>query len=124
MIAPSTCRAAGRTATSSSRRCRNQPGGFWVASTRPEAAHEAIYGRAGDVTEVALLTDGVVRLADWYGWDWRMLDVLRHEGGPAELIRRVRDAERARAFRSGRSRRCDGNLRQLRAAAHRRARDG
>lgn len=81
---------------------RNQPGGFWVASTRPEAAHEALYGRAGYVTEAALLTDGVVRLADWYGWKWdRMLEVLRHEGGPAELVRRVRDTERARGVPFG-----------------------
>jgi len=84
------------------RECRNQPGGFWVASTKPEAAHKALYGRVGYVTEAALLTDGVVRLADWYGWDWeRMLTVLRHEGGPSGLIGRVRDAERAQGVPFG-----------------------
>jgi Protein phosphatase 2C len=81
---------------------RNQPGGFWVASTKPEAAYEALHGCAGFVTEAALLTDGVVRLADWYGWDWeRMFTVLRHEGGPSGLIRRVRDTERAQGVPFG-----------------------
>lgn len=81
---------------------RNQPGGFWVASTKPEAAHKALYGRVGYVAEAALLTDGVVRLADWYGWDWeRMFTVLRHDGGPAGLIRRVRDTERAQGVPFG-----------------------
>jgi hypothetical protein len=74
---------------------RNQPGGFWVASTNPRAACEALTGRAEGVTEVAMLTDGVVRLTDWYSWDWqRVFSVLRHEGGPAGLIRGVREAER------------------------------
>lgn len=84
------------------REMRNQPGGFWVASTKPEAARKALCGRVGFVTEAALLTDGVVRLADWYGWEWeRMLTVLRHEGGPAGLIRRVRDTERAQGVPFG-----------------------
>jgi Protein phosphatase 2C len=74
---------------------RNQPGGFWVASTNPRAAYEALTGRAEGAAEVAMLTDGVVRLTDWYGWDWqRVFGVLRNEGGPAGLIRRVREAER------------------------------
>jgi Protein phosphatase 2C len=77
------------------RQCRNAPGGFWIASTRPDAAYEAISGSAGGVSDAALLTDGVARLRDWYGWDWRdLLDALRYRGGPAELIRRVRAAER------------------------------
>jgi Protein phosphatase 2C len=81
---------------------RNQPGGFWVASTKPEAAYEALSGSAGDVREAALFTDGVVRLADWYGWQWdRVLTVLRHEGGPAGLIRRLRDTERAQGVPFG-----------------------
>jgi Protein phosphatase 2C len=84
------------------RQMRNQPEGFWVASTKPEAAYEARCGWVRDANEAALLTDGVVRLADWYGWDWeRMLQVLRHEGGPAGLIRRVRDTERAQGVPFG-----------------------
>jgi Protein phosphatase 2C len=78
------------------RQCRNAPGGFWIASTRPDAAYEAISGSAEGVSDVALLTDGVARLRDWYGWDSRaMLDALRYQGGPSGLIRRVREAERA-----------------------------
>jgi hypothetical protein len=81
---------------------RNQPGGFWVASTKPEAAYEALSGITEGVSDAAMLTDGVVRLADWYGWDWdRMLGVLRHEGGPAGLIRRLRDTERAQGVPFG-----------------------
>lgn len=74
---------------------RNQPGGFWVASTRPEAASYALTGSAEGVSDAALLTDGVVRLVDWYGWQWgRVLGVLAYEGGPVALIQRVREAER------------------------------
>ena len=76
------------------RQCRNAPGGFWVASTRPERPRGDLGKRRG-VSDAAMLTDGVTRLRDWYGWDWRdLLDGLRYQGGPAELIRRVREAER------------------------------
>jgi hypothetical protein len=69
---------------------------------QPEAAYEAMSGSAEGVSDAALLTDGVVRLADWYGWDWdRMLSVLRHEGGPSGLIGRVRDTERAQGVPFG-----------------------
>lgn len=75
------------------RESRNSAGGFWVASTNVQAAYEALSGTQDDVTEAAMLTDGVTRLADWYGWTWeRMIGVLRHQG-PAALIRCVRKAE-------------------------------
>lgn len=77
------------------RRCRNVPGGFWVASTKPEAAYEAVSGSAEGIASAALLTDGVTRLADRYGMHWdEMLAILQHQG-PAALIRRVRQAEDA-----------------------------
>jgi hypothetical protein len=80
---------------------RNQPGGFWVASTKPEAAYEALSGSAGGVGDAAMLTDGVVRLADWYGYDWpQLFRVLVHQG-PGELIRRVRKEERKRGVPFG-----------------------
>jgi hypothetical protein len=73
---------------------RNAPGGFWVASTNPQAAFEAKSGTADSPTRVALLTDGVTRLVDHYGYDWpEMLAVLERDG-PAALIHRVREAER------------------------------
>jgi len=45
---------------------RNQPGGFWMASTKPEAAREALMRSTplGDLDAVALLSDGATRLVD------------------------------------------------------------
>ncbi|MEU6036941.1 protein phosphatase 2C domain-containing protein [Actinomadura sp. NPDC047616] len=75
---------------------RNQPGGFWVASTKPEAADEALVGTVplDDLDAVAVLSDGATRLVDRFGlMSWRdLLAVLRKEG-PAELIARTREAE-------------------------------
>jgi Protein phosphatase 2C len=78
------------------RRWRNAPGGFWVASTSQQAAREAITGSAKDVTEAALLTDGVTRLVERYGATWAdLFEVLDGTDGAAELIRRVRAEEHA-----------------------------
>lgn len=78
------------------RRLRNSPGGYWVASTAPAAAEEAIAGsvRRSEIRRAALLTDGASRLADSFGvlsWE-ELLDVLDAEG-PAALIARTREAE-------------------------------
>ncbi|MGH3155299.1 MAG: protein phosphatase 2C domain-containing protein [Streptosporangiaceae bacterium] len=75
---------------------RNQPGGFWVASTDPTAAYQAVCGQAEltELTDAALFTDGVTRLAEWYGYPWPViLDYLRDQG-PDALIDLVRAAER------------------------------
>jgi hypothetical protein len=82
-------------------RLRNHPGGFWVASTDPNAAYEAVSGTTprADVGVVALLTDGASRYVERYGKTWdELLDVLTTDG-PSELIRRVRaiDATRTRS---------------------------
>jgi hypothetical protein len=78
------------------RRWRNTPGGFWVASTSQQAAREAVTGSAKGITEAALLTDGVTRLIEWYGATWaELLNALEGTDGPAALIRRVREEERA-----------------------------
>ncbi|MEV5890253.1 protein phosphatase 2C domain-containing protein [Nonomuraea fuscirosea] len=75
------------------RRMRNAPGGFWVAAARPEAAREAITGAADGVRGAGVFTDGVARLADWYGWSWQaVLDVLEG-GGPGAVIDAVRGLE-------------------------------
>ncbi|WP_329004621.1 protein phosphatase 2C domain-containing protein [Kribbella sp. NBC_00709] len=79
------------------RRLRNQPGGFWVASTEPEAAYEAVTGTTdrSAVEAIALLTDGASRYTERYGHPWdELLEVLTTEG-PRRLIERVRrhDAE-------------------------------
>jgi hypothetical protein len=73
---------------------RNAPGGFWVASTDPQAAYEAISGTADGVTHVTLLTDGLTRLVEHYGYSWMEIFELLGENGPSGLIRRVREAER------------------------------
>ncbi len=80
------------------RRHRNRPGGFWVASTEPGAAYEAVTVTfpADEVESVAMFTDGVTRLVDHFGHDWPgLLDILRTQG-PARTIDLVREAERTR----------------------------
>ena len=75
---------------------RNQPGGYWVAKDDPHAAAEAVTGSRplADLNGVALLSNGASRVVDPYGLTgWAgVLDLLR-SGGPAEVIRRVREAE-------------------------------
>ncbi|GAA1260557.1 protein phosphatase 2C domain-containing protein [Kitasatospora nipponensis] len=78
-------------------RLRNSPGGFWVAGSRPQAADEALVGACPveRVVRFAVLTDGVSRLVERYGWSWsRLLDTLE-EQGPGAAVRAVREAERA-----------------------------
>lgn len=73
------------------RRLRNQPGGFWVASTEPKAAYEAVRGTTdrAEVELVALLSDGAARYVEHYGHSWdELLDVLTADG-PRELVDRV-----------------------------------
>lgn len=75
---------------------RNRDGGFWVASTDPLAADQALTGTipTDKVRAAALLSDGASRLVDRFHLaTWReTLDIL-DQYGPAELIRRVREAE-------------------------------
>jgi hypothetical protein len=76
---------------------RNRPGGFWVASTDPAAPYHAVRGAVGldSVTDVALFTDGVTRLADWYGYEWPDILARLRDAGPAALLGLLRSAERA-----------------------------
>ncbi|MCC5576438.1 protein phosphatase 2C domain-containing protein [Microtetraspora sp. AC03309] len=77
---------------------RNHNGGFWVASSDPLAAEQALTGTlpADQIRAAALLSDGASRLVDRFGLaTWRQaLDILDQDG-PAELIRQVREAERS-----------------------------
>ncbi|NAS22513.1 hypothetical protein GT755_12550 [Herbidospora sp. NEAU-GS84] len=77
------------------RSLRNRPGGFWVASTRPEAAREALTGTidASLVTGALVMTDGVSRLVQWFGKSWGDLVDTAEGLGPAGLIEQVREAE-------------------------------
>lgn len=72
----------------------NQPHGYWIASSSPQAARQAVTGKLSGVRRAALLTDGLSCAVDQYNlmtWDG-LLDLLA-EAGPRALIRRVREAE-------------------------------
>ena len=75
---------------------RNQPGGYWIAKDDPHAAAEAVTGSRAlhDLDSVALLSNGASRMVSPYGLtDWPgVLELLRADG-PADIIRRVRQAE-------------------------------
>lgn len=74
---------------------RNTDEGFWVASTKPEAADRAVIASVpvADVRRFALVTDGVSRLVERYGWSWlQILDALEKQG-PACAVQAVREAE-------------------------------
>jgi Protein phosphatase 2C len=75
---------------------RNNAGGFWVASTNPDAAYQAISGIAPvkDLAEGGMFTDGITRLLDWYGYTWPVIFTSLRSQGPASLITLVRAAER------------------------------
>ncbi|WP_207928914.1 protein phosphatase 2C domain-containing protein [Actinomadura sp. 6K520] len=78
------------------RSLRNSPGGFWVASTRPEAAYEGLTGEVpvAGLRRAAVLSDGASRLVERFGrMGWGDLLRLLDEEGPRELIRRTREAE-------------------------------
>jgi hypothetical protein len=92
-------------------RVRNQPGsdGFWVASTAPEAADEALYGSwpANEVRAIALLSDGLTRLVERYGWTWEDLLEAGAARGVPDLIRVVHEADRAAGATGGRGKASD-----------------
>jgi hypothetical protein len=75
---------------------RNRPGGFWVAKDDPRAAEEALTGSCPvlELTGAALLSNGAGRIVDRFGLtDWPGALTLLASSGPAEIIRRVRQAE-------------------------------
>ena len=85
------------------RSLRNKPGGFWIASTEPEAASKAVTGTAGihHDSEIALFTDGVTRLVDFYDYTWDRLFAQLRAGTPQALISAVRAIERERGTPHG-----------------------
>jgi hypothetical protein len=75
---------------------RNQPGGYWIAKDDPHAAAEAVMGSRPlqDLSSAALLSNGAARIVNPYGLtDWPGVVDLLGSGGPADVIRRVRQAE-------------------------------
>jgi hypothetical protein len=80
------------------RRHRNQPGGYWVAGAQPAAAHQAVTGSQphGQVSRVALLSDGVSCLVELYAVvDWPELLTIMQQHGPTHVLSRVREVEDA-----------------------------
>ncbi|SFK20196.1 Protein phosphatase 2C [Streptosporangium canum] len=77
------------------RSLRNHSDGFWVASTNPQAAYEALTGSVplATVTGALLLTDGVTRLVEAYGHSWEQLVATAAADGSGQLIAQVREAE-------------------------------
>lgn len=77
---------------------RNREGGFWVASSEPDAANHALTGviRAEDVHAFALLSDGASRPVDRFGlstWDQALGELTAK--GPAAWLHQVRQVERS-----------------------------
>ncbi|MFI6263535.1 hypothetical protein [Micromonospora sp. NPDC051006] len=75
---------------------RNQPGGFWLAKDDPRAADEARTGSCpvAELTGGVLLSNGATRIVDRFGLaDWPEVMTVLASSGPAEIIRRVRQAE-------------------------------
>src|SRR5215207_472307 len=75
---------------------RNQPGGYWIAKDDPHAAEEAVTGSRPlhDLDSVALLSNGASRIVSPYGLtDWPGVVELLGVIEPADIIRRVRQAE-------------------------------
>nr|WP_329101623.1 hypothetical protein [Micromonospora sp. NBC_01699] len=75
---------------------RNRSGGFWVAKDEPRAADEAVTGRCSisELTGAVLLSNGASRMVDRFRLaDWPAVMAVLASSGPAEVIRRVRQAE-------------------------------
>lgn len=90
-------------------RLRNTEGGFWVAGAEPAAADRALTMSLPlpGIRRFLLVSDGVSRLVERFGWGWRdVLDLLEKQG-PAAAVRAVREAERAMPEGSFRGKRHD-----------------
>jgi hypothetical protein len=90
--------AAVRTAGATTDRLRNVPGGFWVAEADPSAADEArVRGwPRHELTAVLVASDGVsCGVDDYHLFEWPAVLALATDDGPAAVLGRVRDAERA-----------------------------
>ncbi len=77
------------------RASRNCAGGFWVASTSPDAARHAITGIVPvlDLAAAGLFSDGASRMADRYGYSWPGIFGLLRSAGPGHLVTLLRAAE-------------------------------
>jgi hypothetical protein len=78
-------------------RLRNASGGFWVASTDPRAAGEALAGTlpVDQVRRAVVLSDGAARYVERFGHTWADLFGLAERDGPRAVLEAVREAESA-----------------------------
>jgi hypothetical protein len=83
---------------------RNRPGGFWVASTDPGAADEALTGSlpADRLASAMLLSDGLTRLVERFDWSWQEVLDAAEKLGVSALIDEVRRSEIESPRRSSR----------------------
>lgn len=77
------------------REMRNQPGGYWTASTDPEAAYAAYTGSLpiAGVRHVTLLSDGAARFVEFSLGTWKDLLGILNTYGPSTIFARIREAE-------------------------------
>src|SRR5260370_1427767 len=66
---------------------------FWIASTDAQAAYHTVSGSVTGIADAAMVTDGITRLVEWYGYDWPKIFTVLDIGGPNALIASVRAAE-------------------------------
>jgi hypothetical protein len=76
---------------------RNKPGGYWIGSTDPAAAYEALTGSvpAYEIRRAALMSDGVTRFVEFDLGTWRELLAILDTHGPTTVFSRIRAAEAA-----------------------------
>lgn len=88
---------------------RNQPDGFWVASTDGASALHAYAGEvpADSTGMVGLFTDGLTRLVHRYGYSWTDFVALAQDEGVPSLLNQVRDKEKADTVLADRAKRHD-----------------
>jgi len=77
------------------RELRNRPGGYWIASTDPQAAAHARTGTAAaaGLRRVSLLSDGATRFVEFSLGTWEDLLATLDAGGPRAVLSRIRAAE-------------------------------
>ena len=78
-------------------RARNTEEGFWIASIRPDAADRAVTGTVptSAASRAVIMTDGITRLVERYGWSWADLLKRLDSHGPNQLVEDIRAEERA-----------------------------
>lgn len=77
------------------RELRNQPGGYWIASTDPKAAYGAFTGTVplAGMRRATLMSDGTTRFTEFGLGTWGELLSILDLWGPAAVFARIRGAE-------------------------------